>query len=281
LWDGDLPAPLVYAGYRRPNGVVHARTVRPTALPNQTPYEPKPFVNLYEELYGAEERRRAAVEAEIRRIAMEEQQSWEAAEAEHAKGFYTDDVKPMFQTVSGAQRRFTKEREDGRLAMLMTPPAKRSARDAEKLPGTFHESIVDSVIEYAALTDCTVSRSLLVGCHVKGGRFTSCGFESCVLHSGVEILQPTSLRCCELQRCRVTEGYPTNCRVQGSALRDCPHIAQCTLNDTELRRSLVIHSFLRECQLDSTVDDAGANVFELCNFVKEEQLSYAEKMLNL
>ncbi|CUF92280.1 Hypothetical protein, putative [Bodo saltans] len=279
LWDpAALPPPFEYAGYRRANGAVYEKTKRPT-MPKLPLYAVKAYVNLYNELYADEEARHAKIELERLALEEEDEARRQRDEEDHKRGHYRDDTTPMFLPKSDKNRRYTEDREERSLAQLFAPPRVRTARD-DDLPSTFHEHIDKKIVEYALLQQCQVKDSVLVCCRVRGGRYINCSFECCVLDQAVEVVDASFIRCCDVTQCRISGSTPVNCRMAYTALRECPLVPQCSLYSCDISNgSVVVQSYLRECTIDPTVKDEGANKFDVCRFAEKTRQTLMDKLL--
>ena len=97
---------------------------------------------------------------------------------------------------------------------------------------------------------------------------------------GAEIVGARSLRCCELSRTRITTSHPANSRISWSHLRECDLVAQCSLTDCDVSNgSSLIHCYLKECNVDSTAKDGGANVFDICRMLPAPKVPISEQLL--
>lgn len=279
LWDpATVPMPFEYAGYRRANGAVYEKTKRPV-LPKLQTYAVKPYVNLYNELYADEEARQA--KEELERIAQQEEEEaqFQKDEEDHKQGRYRDDTTPMFIPKSDKNRRYTEDREQRSLAQLFAPPRVRTARD-DDLPTTFHEHIEKKMVEYSLLQQCQVKESVMVCCRIRGGRYVNCSFECCVMDQAVEVVDASFVRCCDVTQCRISGSSPVNCRMAYTSLRECPLVPQCSLFSCDLSNgTVVVQSYLRECTIDPTVKDEGANKFDVCRFTEKARQSLMDQLL--
>lgn len=283
LWDqgATLPAPGEYAGFRRPNGAAHERMSRISVPANIPKYAPKPYRNLYEELYGQEEQAQKLAEraAEIQKAKEDEQARQD--EEDHKKGFYRDDTTPMFVPKAMRNICYTEDRELKSLAQLFAPSQSRNARDPD-LISTFHEPLVGPLlVESVQLQSCEVDNAILFGCRIYGGVFRNCSLESCIIEQGAEIVDPKSMRCCECKQVRVSGAYPVNSRFAYSVLRRCPLVAQCSLTSTDVEDgTALVFTSLTSCTLDATVKDEGANKMNLCRLLGDKHMSMMTRLLD-
>eukprot|EP00658_Telonema_sp_P-2_P031156 TRINITY_DN23380_c0_g1_i2.p1 TRINITY_DN23380_c0_g1~~TRINITY_DN23380_c0_g1_i2.p1 ORF type:complete len:107 (-),score=25.56 TRINITY_DN23380_c0_g1_i2:183-503(-) len=77
---------------------------------------------------------------------------------------------------------------------------------------------------------------------------------------------------CIRDSCMLTRSVVIECKVL---------VAQCSLLGCRIRETALSHCYLNEADIDGTVRDAGANVFEGCRVEDIPKLSYAERALNL
>lgn len=284
LWEPTkIPPAMEYAGYRRPDGIVNGKTAVPQKIFLSVPYVVVPIVNMYNLLYGDEENRQALLLEETKRLKEEEEMRFLEQEARMARGeAYVDDTIPMIQTHTGQRKtpQYPAEREEKSLAMLFSPPVARSASDND-LPTLNFENLSKQIIEYCQVKHCQINSSTLVGCRINGGRFVDCVFECCIIMGGAEILQARSLRCSEISRVRITASNPVNSRIAWSHLRECELVAQNTLTDCDISNgTMPIHCFMKECNVDSTAKDGGANVYDGCRMLPAPKVSVSEQMMS-
>jgi hypothetical protein len=283
LWEPQkVPPPLEYAGYRKPDGSVHPKSAVPQKIPGCLPHVIKPIVNLYNALYGDEENRQAVLLEETRRLQAEEDARLKEAEDRRARGEPPlDDTIPMLHNHSGLKKnpQHTQEREERSLAQLFAPPIVRSPNDQD-LPSLTFDNISKCIVEFSELKHCQANTVVLHGCRIVGGRYVDCVLESCIVTGGAEIVGARSLRCCEISRVRINNSNPVNCRVAWSHLRECELAAQNTLTDCDISNgTMVIHCYLKECNVDSTAKDGGANVYDLCRMLPAPKVPIGDQLL--
>ena len=302
LWEGSVPSPYSYSGYRRPNGSLHDASCRPTptSLNKLARYDVPQYRDLYDEVYGDETKPRN-VDGTIMFPKVVDGATVFEDGSPHKKsaGSFADLDKtraareenttiPLFERQRPLNvpfkplSEFREEAERTALSSVFSMHKHHRRPDDPDLPRTAGERILGAVVSSVFLNSCIVAKSHLVGCRISSGTYDDCSFESCIISAGACITGAHPLRTSILENVKILSSNVVNCTLTRCVVTDCKVlVGQCSLFACRVRETVLSHCFLNEADIDATVRDGGANVFEGCRIEDIPKLSYAERVLNL